>query len=98
MKYLAGLIVLAWLCLFAWVRAYQIGIVAALLSFIGLCVPFLIARRFSISGPWGYSIAGALLTPILAALVAQAWVAIVPPPPGTGDDCVKLIGNITDEP
>ena len=97
MKYSAGLTVLAWLILFAWVGAFQIGMVAALLSFIGLCLAFLIAQRFNILGAWGYSIAGALLAPILAALVAEAWISVFPPPPCTGDDCVKVTVRIAGE-
>ena len=48
MRFLWLLVPLAWAALFFWVGAYEIGMIAGLLSFIGLGGTFLLARHFSV--------------------------------------------------
>ncbi len=92
-----ALTVLAWLALFVWVDALEVGVIAALLSFIGFCIVFLTARHFALSYDWGLGAAAAVVSPLIGALVAQAWTSFFPPTPCAGDDCVKVIVRMAAE-
>jgi hypothetical protein len=81
---------LAWLALLSWVSAYEIGIIAGLLSFIGAVGIFLIARHRSLRHEWMLAVFGALATPIAVVGVLSAWEAAFPPPPCEGEDCVQI--------
>lgn len=90
MRVFVSLTMLAWFALFASVNAFDIGLVAALLSFIGFCIAFLTARKLGWSIDWAIGAVGAIITPLLGALVAEAWISLFPAPPCVGDDCVSV--------
>ena len=90
MRTAVALTMVSWFVLFASVNAFDLGLVAALLSFIGFCIAFLAAREFGWSADWALGEVGAVLAPLLGALVAAAWVNLFPPPPCVGEDCVRV--------
>ena len=97
MKLLAFIFPLAWLALFFWVDAFEIGIAAGLVSFIGFFAEFLLVRRFDLRWEWGIASAAAVLAPIVVMLALAGWAAIFPPEPCVGDDCVTITVTLPSE-
>jgi nitrate reductase gamma subunit len=83
--------------LFFWVGAYEIGMIAGLLSFIGLSGTFLLARHFTLKRERIMSALGAIMVPFAAAVVLAGWEAMFPPPPCSGDDCVTIVVHMEPE-
>jgi hypothetical protein len=88
------LIPLAWFALFFWVGAYEIGMIAGLLSSIGLSATFLLARHFELKRERILSALGAVMVPFAAAAVLAGWEAMFPPRPCSGDDCPTIVIQI----
>ena len=97
MRFLWLLVPLAWAALFFWVGAYEIGMSAGLLSFIGLGGTFLLARHFSVKRERMLSALGAVVAPFAAAGVLVGWEALFPPPSCSGDDCPTIVVHLEPE-
>ena len=97
MKVVAFLAPFAWLSLFFWVGAYEIGIVAGLISVIGICGVFLISLRFNLKSTWILPAFAAIVSPIAVVGVVSAWESVFPPQPCFGDDCPQVIVQLAPD-